>query len=435
MPTLGNNLDFAKLEARNMRAHNNGSSPSSPVTGQVYYNTVDNILYWYNGTSWISAAGGGTPADATTSSKGIVQLAGDLAGTAASPQIAAGVITDAEVATANKDGSTATASMRTLGFTSPQAMPGNSRVDQLQPPNLDVNWNSVKITSLGTPSASTDAATKGYVDTTTQGLDAKQSVRLASAANHALLSGALVVDGTTVVTGDRILIKDSSTSPTENGIWIANTAGLWTRATDADTWSELVSAYVFVESGSTNADTGWVCTVDPGGTIGVNTPTWTQFTGAGQITAGTGMTKTGNTLDVIGTTNRISVAADAVDISSAYVGQATITTLGTITTGTWTGTDIAVADGGTGASTAATARTNLVAAGYYSSATHGAGATISITQATHGLRASRGLIVQTQVEATGAVIDADVTVASSGDVTVTFAASQSANTIRTTIIG
>jgi hypothetical protein len=160
------------------------------------------------------------------------------------------------------------------------------------------------------------------------------------------------------------------------------------------------------------------------------------FSSAGTFIAGAGLTKTGNTIDAVGTANRITVAADSIDISTAYVGQATITTLGTITTGTWTGTTIAVANGGTGQTTAKTAReTGLSAAGYYSSATHGASATITITAATHGLRASTGLLVQCQIDSTGAVILPDIAVASSGDVTITFSVSQSANTIRTTIIG
>src|SRR5262245_18223637 len=116
MPTLGNALDFAKYEGRNFRGHQLGAAPSSPVTGQVYYNTADNTLYWWDGSQWVSARGGAaaTP-PATTSSLGTIQLAGDLAGTATSPQIAAGVITDAEVAAANKDGVNTTPSMRTIG--------------------------------------------------------------------------------------------------------------------------------------------------------------------------------------------------------------------------------------------------------------------------------------------------------------------------------
>src|SRR4051794_20166614 len=100
MPILGNALDFAKYEARNLRVHVLAAAPSSPVTGQVFFNSVDNTLYWWDGTNWVTARGGTAP-DATTGARGLVQLAGDLAGTAASPQIAAGVITDADVNSAN----------------------------------------------------------------------------------------------------------------------------------------------------------------------------------------------------------------------------------------------------------------------------------------------------------------------------------------------
>jgi hypothetical protein len=108
---------------------------------------------------------------------------------------------------------------------------------------------------------------------------------------------------------------------------------------------------VFVQEGTANADSGFVCTNDGAVTIGTTALTFTQFSGAGQITAGTGLTKTGNTIDVGGTADRITANADSIDIASTYVGQSTITTLGTITTGTWTGTTIAVANGGTGATT------------------------------------------------------------------------------------
>ena len=133
-------------------------------------------------------------------------------------------------------------------------------------------------------------------------------------------------------------------------------AGAWTRVTDIDAWTEVPGAFTFVEQGTVNADTGWVSTADTGGTLNTTAITWAQFSGAGSITAGAGMTKTGATLDVIGTADRITVAADSVDISSTYVGQASITTLGTITTGTWTGTTIAVANGGTGQTTAKAAQ-------------------------------------------------------------------------------
>lgn len=227
-----------------------------------------------------------------------------------------------------------------------------SRLDQMAAPTGSLSLNSQKITNLATPTADSDAATKGYVDSVAQGLDPKQSVRTASTANIATLSGLLTVDGITVVAGDRVLVKNQSTA-SQNGIYVAS-ASAWSRATDMDAWTEVPNAFVFVEEGSTQADTGWVCTSNAGGTIGSTAITWAQFSGAGTYLAGDGLTLTGNTFAVGGTTNRISVTADAVDIASTYVGQTSITTLGTIGTGTWNATTIAVNKGGTGITTATT---------------------------------------------------------------------------------
>lgn len=435
MPTLGNALDLAKYEARNFRAHQLGTAPSSPVTGQLYYNTGDNTLYWWNGSSWISAVGGGTPADATTGSKGIIQLAGDLAGTAASPQIAAGVITDAEVAGANKDGAVGTASMRTLGAGAQQAMPGNRTLDAITAPVAAVGMNSQKITGLATPTVATDAATMGYVDSVAQGLAPKDSVRCATTAAITISTGLNsgdVIDGITLANGDRVLVKNQA-APAENGIYVVSASPA--RATDADVWAELPSAFTFVEQGTTNADTGWVCTADQGGTLGTTAVTWTQFNGAGSLTAGAGLTLAANVLD-IGQGAGITVNADTIQVANNGITNAMIAD-GAIDLATADVTNtLPLTKGGTGQTTAKAAReTGLSAPGYYSSATHGAGTTITITQATHGLRSTRGLIVQVQNESDGAVEFPDITVASNGDVTVTYGASVSANSKRVTVIG
>lgn len=221
-----------------------------------------------------------------------------------------------------------------------------SRLDQMAAPTASVSLNSQKITGLATPTADTDAANKGYVDSVAQGLDPKQSVGVATTVNIATLSGLLTVDGVTVTAGERVLVKNQSTA-SQNGIYLAS-ATAWTRAADFDNWSEVPNAFVFVEEGSTQADTGWVCTSDTGGTINTTAVNWAQFSGAGTYVAGDGLTLTGNTFAVGGTTNRISVTADAVDIASTYVGQASITTLGTIATGTWNATTIGTNKGGTG---------------------------------------------------------------------------------------
>lgn len=221
-----------------------------------------------------------------------------------------------------------------------------SRLDQMAAPTAAVSLNSQKITGLATPTADTDAATKGYVDSVAQGLDPKQSVGVASTVNIATLSGLLTIDGVTVTAGERVLVKNQTTT-SQNGIYLAS-ATAWTRALDFDNWLEVPNAFVFVEEGSTQADTGWVCTADTGGTLNTTAITWAQFSGAGTYVAGDGLTLTGNTFAVGGTTNRISVTADAVDIASTYVGQTSITTLGTVATGTWNATTIGTTKGGTG---------------------------------------------------------------------------------------
>lgn len=203
------------------------------------------------------------------------------------------------------------------------------------------------LTLAADPTQAMHAATKQYVDATAQGLDVKQSVKAATTGNITL-SGTQTIDGVSVVAGDRVLVKDQTTNST-NGIYVV-AAGAWTRATDMDAWTEVPGAFTFVEQGTVNADSGWVCTSDQGGTLGTTAITFAQFSGAGQITAGNGLTKTGNTIDVVGTTNRISVGTNSIDIDANYVGQSSITTLGTVTTGTWNATVIDEVYGGTGLS-------------------------------------------------------------------------------------
>ena len=174
-----------------------------------------------------------------------------------------------------------------------------SRLDQMAAPSASVSLNSQKITNLATPTADTDAATKGYVDGIAQGLDPKASCVAASTANIATLSGLLTIDGITLVAGDRILVKNQSTA-SQNGIYVAS-ASSWTRATDMDAWTEVPNAFTFVEQGSTQADTGWVCTSNAGGTINTTAINFVQFSGAGTYLAGTGLTLSGSTFSITNT--------------------------------------------------------------------------------------------------------------------------------------
>ena len=145
-----------------------------------------------------------------------------------------------------------------------------------------ISVNNQKITSLQEPTASSDAATKNYVDTVAQGLDAKPSVICATTKNITL-TGTQTIDGVEVIALDRVLVKNQ-TIASENGIYIVS-ASAWTRVDDCSTWSELIGAFTFVEKGTVNADTGWLCSIDAGGTLGTTSITWVQFSAAGQITA------------------------------------------------------------------------------------------------------------------------------------------------------
>jgi hypothetical protein len=209
---------------------------------------------------------------------------------------------------------------------------------------------------------------KSYVDSVANGLDVKASVRVATTGNLSATynngagtltssaNAAVSIDGVTLTTNDRVLVKDQS-SGFQNGFYKVTQIGdgsnpyILTRTPDADAASELTSgAFTFAEEGTDNGDNGYVMSTNGAITLGTTAITFDQFSGAGQISAGNGLTKSGNTINTVGTADRISVTADAIDIASGYVGQTSITTTGAIATGTWEATDVAIAHGGTGVS-------------------------------------------------------------------------------------
>ncbi len=172
------------------------------------------------------------------------------------------------------------------------------------------------------PSGSTAAVSKAYVDSVSQGLDPKGSVRAATTVAGTIASSfeaGDIIDGVTLVAGDRILIKNQG-SAFENGIYTVNSSGAPTRALDMNTWAKVPNAFVFIEEGSTLADTGWLCTSNatgsPAPVIGTNDINWVQFSGVGTYTGGTGINITGNTVSLIspvtlalGGTNNASLTA------------------------------------------------------------------------------------------------------------------------------
>ena len=213
-----------------------------------------------------------------------------------------------------------------------------------------ISMGSNRVTGVADPTSDQDAATKAYVDAVKTGLDVKDSVRAATTASGTLSSAfanTSTLDGVTLATGDRILLKDQSTGA-ENGIYTVNASGAPTRATDFDDNAEVTGgAFTFVEEGTTNADSGFVLSTNGSITVGTTSIAFSQFSGAGQITAGSGATKSGNTINVIGGTG-ITANANDIEIDTAWTGQTAITTLGTITTGTWSADTIAVNKGGNG---------------------------------------------------------------------------------------
>jgi phage-related tail fiber protein len=201
-----------------------------------------------------------------------------------------------------------------------------------------IDMGSNKITNLDAPVSGNDAARLVDVQNAQTGLSGKESVRVATTANITL-SGAQTIDGVSVVAGDRVLVKNQSTATT-NGIYICAT-GAWTRALDADSAGELkAGSFVFVTEGTINADSGWILSTDGAITIGTTAINWTQFSGGGQIIAGAGLTKSGNTIDIVSASPaRIVVNADSIDLAGSGVGAGTYNSVtvdlyGRVTAGT-----------------------------------------------------------------------------------------------------
>jgi hypothetical protein len=384
-------IDLNKNELQNAVIQNLATAPATPLAGQVYYNTVDNQLYIYNGTRWEVAGNAVTsgtlaarPAAATVD-VGTIYYATDnylfyySNGSTWQQTNNFGVVTAQTSYGASSADGTSTNYARAdhthgtpaLGTSTPIAITGTASAGTASVPSKEdhthaftptqnlsmatykltnlgtpttstdaatkayadlmlplaggtmsgaIAMGTNKITGLGTPTADADAANKGYVDSVAQGLDTKASVVAATTTNGTLataFANGQTVDGVTLATGNRILIKNQ-TDQTANGIYTVNASGAPTRSTDMDLGSEFPSAYVFVEQGTTNADTGWVCTNNSPVTLGSTNIVWAQFSGAGTYLAGDGLTLTGNTF-AVGAGTGITVASDTVSLTNTAI--------------------------------------------------------------------------------------------------------------------
>ena len=184
------------------------------------------------------------------------------------------------------------------------------------------------------PVSGNDVVNKTYLDYFAAGLSWKQPVLCATTANITL-TGLQTIDGVTVVAGDRVLVKNQSTA-SQNGIYLAS-ATAWSRAPDADTWNELISAITFIETGSTLTGTAWYCTAQPGGTIGVTSVNWSNFSVAASYSAGTGLTLTTGVFSITNT----GVSAGAYGSASKTL-TATVNAQGQLTV--LAASDIAIAN-------------------------------------------------------------------------------------------
>jgi hypothetical protein len=283
-------LDLVKNQLLNAVIQNLASAPSSPAAGQVYYDTSANQLYVYNAVAaaWQLIA---TNSLLLQGQNGAYYLA---RANATGTQLAATI---------------SNLNATVIGYT----------LDTFAAPVAAVNLNGQKITSLGTPTVSTDAATKGYVDLTAQGLDPKPTAQVATAAAlpantyangaagvgatlTANAAGVLTVDAYNPLLGDLILVKNEA-APANNGLYSVTTLGtvsvpyVLTRSVDMDSGLKYGGGFVPVENnGATTANSLWLCNVLGSITVGTTAVNFTQLNAATSYAQGNGITISGGTI-------------------------------------------------------------------------------------------------------------------------------------------
>jgi hypothetical protein len=313
------------IRIKKRAASGSAGAPSSLSPSELAFNENDLKLYYGFGdngstppsaSSIITVGGSGAFFNKTDTRTANTILAGPTSGSAAAPTFRALVAGDL------------------------------LKLNEFTAPDGSVSLNSQKITNLATPTADGDAASKQYVDGVSQGLDIKDSVVAATTANITIataLNNGDTLDGVSLSTNDRVLVKDQS-SASENGIYIVGSSPA--RADDLAAGADAAGMFTFVEQGTVNADNGFVCTSNKGSAVvGTNNLAFAQFSGAGSVTAGDGLDKSGNTLSL--------------DLKSngGLVIESTELAL-KLDASSITGT-LAISDGGTGATTASAARTAL----------------------------------------------------------------------------
>lgn len=470
-------IDLTKQELQNARVQNLASAPSSPVSGQIYFNTSDSTLYFYSGTAWVEAktnpytyATAGETTDVTitavesngtstnlaradhqhsgpgfgnvTAVTSFGSASGDGSastvarsdhshGTPAHDAAAHSAIKISDLAAPST--SVAFSAQKITGLADPtlaqdastKAYVDGRKVTDLTAPTSSFSMNSQSITNLADPTSAQDAATKAYVDATASGLDIKTSVRVATTADITL-SGAQTIDGVSVVAGDRVLVK-AQTSGADNGIYVAN-ASAWSRASDANVSSEVTAGlFTFVSEGTVNGNSGFVLTTDDVITLGTTALVFTQFSGAGTYTASNGVLLTGTNFTFApSTTGGLETGA-----GGGAVKLQTNSGLGTTSNGlaVGAGTGIVVSSG-TVAVDVSDAN-GRVARRYATNIGNTSATTFTIT---HNLN-SLDVIVQVYTVSDGSEVMADVSRTGVNTVSVAVASAPSTDQYRVVVIG
>lgn len=338
-------LELNKNELRNAVIQVLPNAPDSPVIGQIYYNSDINDgavgLMVYNGTAWESVGSidglSGTAPIQVSVANGVATISIDAADSDSSGSMSSAHYNLVQGAT---DANTASTLVK-------RDSSGNFTAGTISATSVSIS---------GSVTNANDAATKAYVDGVASGLDVKASVRAATTANIDLssaLENGDTLDGVTLATGNRVLVKNQSTA-SQNGIYVVQASGAAVRADDADSSAEVTPGlFTFVEEGTANGNTGWVLTTDATITLGTTALTFTQFSGSGTFTAGDALSLTGTEFDVkydnstigLNGSNQLEIKENGVTSAKMAAGSVELNT------DTVTGT-LAVSNGGTGASTA-----------------------------------------------------------------------------------
>lgn len=318
-------LDLANLPPVRVVLEPSTGTPATPANGRVWYDTS-------TGLPMVRAGG----VDYRMAVKSIVDA--DVSASAAIAESKLSLATDAAAGTGSR---------RTLGLTATQAMPGNTRLDQIAVPTSALSLNGQRLTNVADPTTGTDGAnqqwTQNQISAAITGQDWKPSVRVSSTANVTVASPGTTIDGKTMVANDRVLLKNQTTA-SQNGVYVWNGSAVpMTRALDADTNAEVTNGMtVQTEEGTANAGTLWVLTTPNPIVLGTTSLTFTQIGAPGATyTAGNGLGLAGNVFSLTapvtianGGTNAITAAAARTSLNVPQRGYAA--DVGAITAGSST---------------------------------------------------------------------------------------------------